>query len=214
VDRLAFALADSAIGLCGLALLLLRGDFAPATRLGFAAGAVLLAAGIGTFFWLQRSGRLASFLARHALLRRLGGDLFAERVARGTSEVDGHLARFHAERRGAFAGAVGFHAAGTLVGAVQLVFFFMVLGVPATPLVALQVFCVATALDLFTFFVPARLGAYEGSRMLAMSVAGLDPELGLLFSLVLRVEQVLWAAIGLAAYAGFAARRSAVPTEP
>jgi hypothetical protein len=36
--------------------------------------------------------------------------------------------------------------------------------------------------------------------MLAVSLVGLEPALGLLFSLVLRVEQVAWAGIGLCLY--------------
>jgi hypothetical protein len=43
--------------------------------------------------------------------------------------------------------------------------------------------------------------------MVAMRLAGLDPSLGLLFSLVLRLEQVVWAGVGLAAYAALAAAR-------
>ena len=49
--------------------------------------------------------------------------------------------------------------------------------------------------------------------MLAMSVAGLDPPRGLLFSLVLRAEQVLWAAVGFLAVrrSCCGARREAPP---
>ena len=47
--------------------------------------------------------------------------------------------------------------------------------------------------------------------MLGLKLAGLEPALGLTFSLALRVEQIVWAAIGFAAYAGVLANRRAPP---
>jgi len=100
------------------------------------------------------------------------------------------------------------HLAGTAVGVLQLLLFLIFLGVPHDPIPVIEAFLVALVLDLFSFFIPARLGAYEGSRVIAMSVAGFAPALGLLFSLVLRVEQVVWAGIGLVLYPSMAARRA------
>jgi hypothetical protein len=207
-DRLAFALADSLLAVGGLVALIAHGPVTGWARVGVLAAAALLAFGLGTFFRLQRSGRLAGFLARHPLVRKLGGDLFADRIARGSSEVDERLAAFHADRRRWFAASVLLHVAGTAVGALQLLLFLIFLGVPHDPIPVIEAFLVALALDLFSFFIPARLGAYEGSRVIAMSVAGFAPALGLLFSLVLRVEQVVWAGIGLVLYPSMAARRA------
>jgi hypothetical protein len=97
--------------------------------------------------------------------------------------------------------------AGASLGALQLGLFLWWMDAPATLLSVALVFLVARVLDLASFFIPARLGAQEGARMLAMRLVGLDPSLGLLFSLVLRLEQVTWAAAGLAAYGALAAGR-------
>ena len=43
--------------------------------------------------------------------------------------------------------------------------------------------------------------------MLGMQLVGVSGSLGLLFSLVLRLEQLVWTAIGLAAYAAIVASR-------
>jgi uncharacterized protein (TIRG00374 family) len=206
-DRLAFTLVDSLLGLGGLVVLLVHGPFTGWARIGLLAAAAAFASGVGTFFVLQRSGRLAGFLGRHPLVRKLGGDLVADRVARGTSDVDERLASFHADRRASFATSMLLHALGTSIGGLQLILFLVFLGAPFTAGQAAEAFLVAIAFDLFSFFVPARLGAYEGSRVVAMSVAGLDPHLGLLFSLVLRVEQIAWAAIGLVLYPSLLSRR-------
>ena len=89
----------------------------------------------------------------------------------------------------------------------QLWLFLRFLGAPSDLATVALVFLVARVLDLAAFLVPARLGVQEGARMVAMRLAGLDPSLGLLFSLVLRLEQMVWAGIGLAAYAALAAGR-------
>jgi hypothetical protein len=200
VDRLAYALADTSLGVLGLFVLLRAPSLGTLPRLAISGAAVLLLTGIGIFWALQRNGRLLSRLVGHPLVQRICGPAIAEGISTGSASVDLRIATFHAERTSSFLCAIAFHAAGSLMGAVQLALFFFFVSAPATPFVTLKVFLVGIALDLFSFFVPARLGAQEGARMLAVSLAGLEPALGLLFSLVLRVEQIAWAGIGLGLY--------------
>ena len=87
------------------------------------------------------------------------------------------------------------------IGALQLFLFLRMVGAPSDLGTVVSILVVARAVDLVSFFVPARLGAQEGGRMLAMSLVGVDTSLGLLFSLVLRLEQVTWTGIGFGAYA-------------
>jgi hypothetical protein len=204
-DRLAMSLADTAIGLLGFAVLWARGPLDGWGRTALGAGALLLAVGVVGFLLLQRGGRLVSRLGEHGLVARLAGAAFAERLAgagfaerlaAASRDVDGRLAALHAERPGDFRAALALHAAGTSVGALQLAIFFAWLEIPFGVATLATVFSVGVALDLLSFFVPARLGAQEASRMVAMAVAGLDPARGLLFSLVLRVEQLVWAGVG------------------
>ena len=198
-DRLAMAVADTSIGLAGFAVLLTRGPQGEIARAALAAAALLLAAGVAGFLMLQRRGRLAAFIGEHGLVRRLAGAQLGERLASASRAVDGQLAALHAERPGDFHAAIALHLAGACVGALQLAIFLSWLGVPYDLATLGSVFAVGMALDLFSFFVPARLGAQEAARMLAMGVGGIDPSRGLLFSLVLRLEQILWAGAGLLA---------------
>lgn len=200
LDRLAYAIADSIVGLCGVAVILAAAPLPVATQAGVAAAAALFCAGIGTFFWLQRRGRLAGFLTNHAVLRRIIGAQRAERLAEGGATVDQNLAAFHANESGAVGTAVALHMAATAVSALQIAIFLGWLGVAFQAQTVLQIFCVATAIDLFSFFIPLRLGAHEAARMLSMSLAGLDPALGLLFALVIRVEHIVWATVGFVVY--------------
>jgi len=214
LDRLTYAVADSIVGVCGVAVILAAAPLTAGTRAGVAAAAALFAIGVGGFFWLQRRGRLAEFLTNHALLRRLIGTRRAERLADGATEVDRRLAAFHAEESHAFRASVVLHMAATAVSALQIAIFLHWLGVAPGAQTVLKVFCVASAVDLFSFFIPLRLGAHEGGRMLAMSLVGLDPALGLLLALVIRVEHIVWAAVGLVVYLGVVMKHKAVRSSP
>lgn len=211
LDRLAYAAADLIVGLCGVAVIVAAAPLSGETRAGVAAAAALVGVGVGTFFWLQRRGRLAAFLANHAVLRRIIGEQRAERFSDGGAAVDRRLAAFHANEPGAFGAAIALHAAGTAVSALQIAIFLGWLGVAFQGQTVLKVFLVATAIDLFSFLIPLRLGAQEGARMLGMSIAGLDPALGLLFALVIRLEQIVWAAVGFVLYLALIVARPADP---
>jgi len=204
VDRLACAVADTGLGALGLVALLVRAELSGWTALAVLAAAALFVTGVGAFWRLQRNGRLLSGIL-DPLIRRFARRRAETEVSAAGREVDARIAAFHAERTSSLAAALGLHAAGSLVGAAQLGLFFHFVGAALGVVATLEVFLVALALDLFSFFVPGRLGAQEGARMFAFSLVGLDPALGLLFSLVLRIEQFVWAALGLALYFAFLA---------
>lgn len=206
-DRLAWAIADLAFGTAGAALLLSQDALPLWVRLAVAGALGLLTLGTAGFLLLQRSGRLASRLGGHPRLARWIGAQHASTLSSTSAETDARLAALHGERPRELVRSVALHAVGTLVGAVQLAVLLACLGVAFGPGSLLTAFCVALAVDLLAFAVPARLGAQEGGRMLAMAAAGLDPTHGLLWSLVMRVEQLAWSALGLGVYAALAGRR-------
>lgn len=205
IDRLAYALADIIPSLPGVWFLLQSTSVPAAARIPLAVGALLVVLGTLIFFAIQRSGRLVRRLSERAWVKRLPGEL-GGRLAELGLDADGHLERFHAERAPALAGSVALHALANLAGGAQWVCLLAFMGEPIEWQPVLQVFVVVTALDLASFFVPGRLGAQEGARMLATSMAGYGPELGLLFALVQRVEQLVWTAAGLGLYPALAAR--------
>jgi hypothetical protein len=207
LDRLVFAAADAMLGLCGVVLIVDAAPLSTEMRAGVGAAGVLMAAGIAAFFELQRRGRLAQFFAQHRLIQRALGARRAAHMMERSAEMDRRLARFHAQRPGALAGALALHAAATLVSAVQIAVFLAWLDLGFSLETVLRVFFVSVALDLFSFFIPFRLGAHEAARMLAMSMAGLNPGLGLLLALVIRVEHLVWAGLGFLAYLAALAHR-------
>ena len=202
INKLAASLADTAIAITGVGILLASAPVSHEWRVGMLAGVGLLVCGVIIFFLLQRGGRMAGILGRYAAAIGLLGRERVERGSRFADDIDRRLAAFHAENSAALLGAVALHLAGVSVGALQLYLFLRMIGAPTDPATVATVFFVARAIDLMSFFVPARLGAQEGARMFAMSLVGIESSLGLLFSLVLRLEQLAWAAIGFGAYAG------------
>jgi hypothetical protein len=207
INKLAATLSDVVLSLAGVALLLALVPLPAEVRGGVLVAVALFGAGVAGFLAVQRRGRLAGLIGERRSLARIVGAERAERFARVAAEVDARIASFHAERPRDLAAAVALHVAGASLGALQLWVFLRWMNAPSSLETVALVFLVARVLDLAAFFVPARLGAQEGARMLAMRLAGLDPSLGLLFSLVLRLEQVVWAAAGLGAYAALAAGR-------
>jgi len=215
VDRLADTLSDCTFGACGLAVIITHAQFPVPARLGLLATAALLAVGVGAFFVLQRRGRLAAVVTRRSLARRFTSAGRGARLADHAHAFDRRLGAFHAEYPRALWRAFGLHLVATTIAAVQIACFLAGAGVPVLARTVVQIFVVSIGLDLFSFFVPARLGAQEGARMVAVALVGLPARLGLLLSLVLRVEQLAWALVGFVAYLLLAPDRrpSPVPDE-
>lgn len=200
INRLTLSVADAAIAVAGTTVVLARLPMGPAGRAGVLAGIGLLLLGTTIFLWLQRSGRMAGLVGRRSALARVLGPERAERVRHISEEIDGRMATVHRDELGALVGSAALQLSARAVGAVQLWMFLAWMGAPSDVATVLTVFLVARAVEAVAFFVPASLGAQEGGFMLGISLAGLDPALGLLFSLALRVEQLTWTAIGFAAY--------------
>ncbi len=209
INKLTVTLADTALALAGVSILVVSSPLSSEWKLGALAGGCLFAAGVASFFVLQRQGRLASVFGRRSILRRLLGSERAERVAHLSQDIDERIAEFHAAGSGDAVASTLLHLAGKAIGAVQLWLFLSWMGVPVDVFGIASIFLVARAVELAAFFVPASMGTQEGGLMLAMSLVGIPVSLGLTFSLVLRIEQLFWTGIGFVAYAGVLWRRRA-----
>lgn len=203
VDRLAWSLADVALSLAGVAVILVRAPMSRAVQWGLVGGVTALTIGVGGFLWMQRGGRAISFFTKSRLVKKLGGARLAERLARGGSAVDREIEAYHRERGSDLWISVALHVLAISMAALQLALFLALIGKSASAFDIVCVFLVGSAIDVASFFVPARLGAQEATRMFATKIVGLGAETGLVFSLVLRVEQIVWAGIGLIAYTAF-----------
>lgn len=197
--KLSFAMAQMGLVLLGLTAVLTRLRAGSTLRVGLLLACATTCAGVGGFLLLQRRGLIATMTT---WLWRLGlrGEWLARLRARGAS-LDARLAALHFERPGAFLASIGWHFAAQLVSTVQLFYILHCLGTPASATTCLAIEAFALALDSVVFFVPGRIGVQEGGRVLVFTALGLRATTGLTVAIVVRVNQLVVAAIGLAAFA-------------
>jgi uncharacterized protein (TIRG00374 family) len=202
VNKLTVTVADTLVCAAGAAVVVLSAPLPGEWRSAIVIGVGLLVAGVAAFLGLQRTGRLATLVGRRSALPRILGSERAEKLRHLSEEIDERIAAVHDEGGWTLLQSVILHLMGRSVGMLQLWIFLAAMQAPADIATVFTVFVVGRAIDVATFVVPASLGTQEGGFMLAISLAGIPASLGLLFSLALRIEQMVWAGIGLAAYGG------------
>ncbi len=197
--RMSYALAQAVIVLLGLATVLGRLQDAPDLAAAVVIGFVLTVSGVLAFVWLQRRGIFATMATA---LRRLGlGGQLLERLGSGGAALDTSLAELYRERPRAFLASVAWHLAGQLVGLVQLAYILAALGTPTPLPICLAIEAFALVLDSAAFLVPGRLGVQEAGRVLVFTTFGFRAATGLAVAVIVRLNQLAVAALGLAALA-------------
>ena len=163
--------------------------------------------GVGGFLAVQ----LAGFVRRGA---QLFGRLKKLEALAAAEDLDRTLQTFYRREWQRFALSVGFHLLGWLMGAVETWLFLNVLKIPASLTTALVIETLGSAVRFATFFVPGSLGALEGANTAAFAALGLGAEAGLAFSLLRRLRQVVWIAIGVLVLLLARARMRLAPEAP
>jgi Lysylphosphatidylglycerol synthase TM region len=115
--------------------------------------------------------------------------------------VDEALARFYREHSGRLALSVAFHFAGWMLGALETWLILRFLGVPVSLLTATVIEAFGMAIRVATFLVPGNVGALEGGYAAIFAALGLGSTAGVTFSLVRRLREATWIAIGLLVFA-------------
>jgi len=144
------------------------------------------------------------------LLQRLGvlGREDREPVLRQIDRAFAHFYRQEPRRLGL---SIGWHLAGWVLGALEAYCILQVLGFPVSLGLATMVDAFGAGVGFAAFFIPARLGAQEAGDVAVFTALGFGAPAGLAFSLVRRLREVLWAAVGFLALAALQ-RKDAVPT--
>jgi len=145
--------------------------------------------GAGGFLIVQVAGLLtrgARRLARFGAFRALGA----------AEDLDQTLQTFYRRQWRRFGVSVGFHLLGWFMGVLETWLFLKVLHVRASLATALVIETLGSAVRFATFFVPGSLGALEGANTVAFAALGFGAQAGLAFSLLRRLRQVVWIALG------------------
>jgi uncharacterized protein (TIRG00374 family) len=206
--RMSYVLGQALLVLFGLSAVLGRTRDTPDLSHAIIFAFVLTVAGVLGFVWLQRRGIFATAVASIQRLGIAGG--LIDRVQAGGTALDGHLADFYRDRPRAFVLSVLWHAVGQGVGLIQLFFILAALGIPISMATCLAIEAFALVLDSATFLVPGRIGVQEAGRVFVFTTFGLGAATGLAVAVIVRLNQLAVAALGLTAFV----RLSLTPPSP
>jgi len=148
-------------------------------------------------FVVAQTRGLAAFGGR--LLARLGAHRFARHE--GLGRVDRSLAQFYLRQPGRLVLSIAYHFTAWLLGALEAWLILAFLGFPVSLVTALVIEAFGTAIRFATFVIPASLGAQEGGYAATFGALGLGGTIGVSFSLIRRLREAVWVALGLAAFA-------------
>jgi len=133
------------------------------------------------------------------LLDRLGVGAVRGRSTLG--RVDDALGQFYRTAPGRLALSIAFHFGAWFLGSLETWLILRFLGVEVSFATATVIEAFGTAIKVATFLIPASLGALEGGFLATFVALGLSAPAAISFSLVRRVREVVWIAIGLVVFA-------------
>lgn len=139
------------------------------------------------------------------LLGRMGRGP-TERYQQGLNQVDRWLFRFYREHRGRLVASTLLHAAAWAVGGLEIYLVLLFLGADASLITALVLEAFGAAVKFASFMIPASLGALEGGYVAIFGAVGLGGALGLSYTLIRRLREAAWVAVGLIWLAALRAR--------
>jgi glycosyltransferase 2 family protein len=200
IDKASFTLAQ----ICHLALgtLYLTGRLplpaAVQLGLGFTIGLITL--GLVGFVAAQRYGLLSKLLGWLSGFNR--GRARLERWRQHLIPLEASMAAYYIAHPWRFGASVGLHFGAFVFSNIQnFLLLRLLLGANAPGLTeAIMVTITVAALDQVFFFVPARLGTFEGVCFTILSTLGVAQVSGLAFGLIARLEGLVWNGFGLLAY--------------
>lgn len=194
VAKLAQTVGQIAFVVGGLAIVLDDTPLPPSMRHGLLAGLAGFSMLVVGLIFVQRRGMFAPLLR---LSERLGLPARAPELMRRLQRLDDEIAQIHANANGAFLVSSASFFVGWCMGVVEIYLILWFLGVPVSVHRALTVEVLSVAIDGMLFFVPAKVGTQEGSKVLIFTLLGLDPAKGLALGIVRRIRELTWASIGL-----------------
>jgi uncharacterized membrane protein YbhN (UPF0104 family) len=100
------------------------------------------------------------------------------------------------------------HGAAWAIGGLEIYLVLAFLDVGPSLITALVIEAFGAAVKFASFMIPASLGALEGGYIAVFSALGLGGALGLSYTLIRRLREAVWAALGLLWLASLRARPS------
>ncbi|MGH7254585.1 MAG: flippase-like domain-containing protein [Nitrospirales bacterium] len=194
----------------GLAIGILGG--APGSRGIIVAASVtvgMLVLAMTVFLLAQHRGLFTGLLG---LLRRLHLRIaFLEHREQKLRELDETIGHFYSRDRRAFTLSLLAFFLGWMAEALEVYAILYYLGVPIDPWSAIAIAALSVFIKGGTFFIPGSVGAQEGGNLLLLLAFGYTDVTGLAFSILRRLREVAWIAIGLGCLGGLGGRFAKTP---
>jgi uncharacterized protein (TIRG00374 family) len=192
------AKAAQSVGLLiyiGLGLVLgLPATAASAQRLQVWLALAVLSVGVSLFIILLAN---QSFTRFGRALQRLTGSKWLQKQETRLASLDESLGAFYRHCKGRFFASILWHGLGWIVGMLELVIIFQLMGNAITWRQAWFMGALAQLGSVLGLISPGGIGFYEGGHYMAALLLGLPPTLGVSASLIRRVREIFWDLIGL-----------------
>jgi putative membrane protein len=195
IDKTTLVLAQGCSLLLGIALSLrLLPAGSPLLR-GMVGLALLGALAVGGFVMAQRRGLFSRFLR---VLTRLGFTWHRGVDAQGLDEA---IATFYTTHRPRLVLSCFFHLMGSMAGSLEVYLIFWLLGLPISLATAIVIETFSSSIKAAGFLIPGAIGVQEGGNVAIFLALGLTAEVGLSFSLIRRMRELVVVIAGLIALA-------------
>jgi len=152
----------------------------------------LFAATIAGTVALQRHGLFTTAVRFLHRLRLPVPARAGERLRR----LDDEIRRVYAAPSSFFLSTAWF-LLGWMCGILEIYVILYFLGLGTSWSRAFTIEALSVTIDGLLFFVPAKAGTEEGSKVLIFTLLGLDPAKGLTLGIVRRIRELTWAGVGL-----------------
>lgn len=160
---------------------------------------LLAVGGVSLFLLLQRRGLFSSVLA---LLRALRIPLgFLKKKEERLASLDILIREFYTKDVRGFFLSLAWFFSGWMAAALESFLILYLLGIPVDLMTAISLEAIAILIKGVGFFIPGSLGAQEGGNLLVFIAFGWTVVAGMTYSIVRRIRELIWIAIGLAVLA-------------
>ena len=132
---------------------------------------------------------------------------FSERHAEAMHNIDEQIAALHAEDKRAFYKSLLLEYLSRIVQSSEVLFMLLLFGIDngggfsgvlITYLHSILIVSFTTLFANLIGFLPMQLGVQEGGFVLSIAALGLSAALGIFVSIICRVREIIWIAIGMA----------------
>ena len=146
-------------------------------------------------FFLMQHLKLSSFAASKLGRSRFGARLV--KLVAGMHEMDEQFARFYGQQRERLWWAMAWAMLNWILGALELYAILYFIGHPITWTEAWLIESMLQLIRVVVFFIPAGLGAQEGTLMYAYAAISGTPTPGIAAALIRRFRELVWISLSL-----------------